>query len=41
MYIKLEYSSSFIALKLEIAPTIGPFNQKSGFFLYFSLKIEI
>lgn len=41
MYIKLENSPVFDALKLEIAPMNPPFNKKRGFFLYFSLKIEI
>lgn len=41
MYIKLENSPVFIALKLEIAPNIIPRIQKRGDFLYFSLNIEM
>ena len=41
MYIKLENSPVFDAFMLEIAPRIPPKMKKSGFFLYFSLKIEI
>ena len=41
IYIKLEKSPVFKALKLEIAPWRPPKNQKSGFFLYFSLSSEI
>ena len=41
MYIKLENSPVFEALKLEIAPNIKPFNQNRLDFLYFSLNIEI
>ena len=41
MYIKLENSPVFKALKLEIDPKINPFNQKRLDFLYFSLNIEI
>ena len=41
MYIKLENSPVFNDLMLEIAPRIQKKIKKSGFFLYFSLKIEI